>query len=422
MILKKLMRIKRKINYECSCSVLFTSFSFRLLGFISDYLIKRGFKDTVKSLFTEPKLSDSLIPRSKLPNLINSVNEIRGQVHDQNESVLFEWWRVFWNILKENRAKETLAADENYKNQKRVSSPILHPKPLQTESQTSVKYNNTTTATNTATTATSPSTSTTSSSTSSSNPYKKSKKKPIKCVENLDITSLTGIERSLTATGLMNKDLNKLTAEESEKISTALEWNRVSKESWEMYLKLCKEYQRTKTNVINSNNVNGSNNSIPHNNINISLSPNITLPNHYIPANNNTASSYTTGFKSSSIPINPHPHQHHQMLPLQLLKPPSNYLGVIDQMNQPIDSRQLLLLRQSLFQEYLKKQQQIGSTKMIYTDNNTGNIGNTENTNNNTEADSTDSTNVLKTNFNFFENYERDEELNFKEFMNEYLI
>ena len=40
-------------------------------------------------------------------------------------------------------------------------------------------------------------------------------------LDTLDMTSLTGIEKSLTSSGLMNKDLNKLTLLEAKRIEIA---------------------------------------------------------------------------------------------------------------------------------------------------------------------------------------------------------
>jgi hypothetical protein len=249
----------------------------------------------------------------------------------------------------------------------------------------------------------------------------------------LDISSLRGIEKSLLLTNLINKDLTKLTEEEGKRIEIALMNNKVSKESWEIYLRLCKEYAKMPQ--------------VPKNHKISKIDDN----SDFVNCNN------------------------------------SNYLGVIDQVNQPIDSRRLLLLRQSLYQEYLKKQcnggYQIytGFGNVLNDDNssvnvnvsnsshkspifsningngnnanvnntvngndvnntsngnvNNANVNNTVNNNPNANNNNNDKTNTITStspdtsggalNFfdeNIFELFEIKDELNFNDFMNEYLI
>lgn len=282
------------IHFTCS-------FDISLLGFISDYLLKRGLTKTVDTLYNEN--ISPLIPKPDLPKLVDSVNEIRnipGPRDEESESVLFEWWRVFWNILRNSKRK--------FGNPNEPGPDHINIQPAQSTHYECLDP--------------------------SSNPFKRLRKKPLKCIDTLDISSLTGIERSLTSVGLMNKDLNKLTVEEGERVEIALKGNNVSKESWEMYLKLCKEYQRPR----------GSKPLIPGNNT--IMKNNTNIPTKSMPTSAPVSTSTSVPASASSYnPVFPS------------LKVPSNYLGVIDQVNQPIDSRQLLILRQTLFQEYLKRQQ-----------------------------------------------------------------
>ena len=284
------------------------------------------------------------------------------------------------------------------------------------------------------------------------------KKKPLKCSDALDISSLTGIERSLTSAGLLNKDLNKLTLEEGIKVGLALKGNDVSNESWLLYLKLCKEYQKPRASSSNNNNQNTSGNTHSDSIVNIApssipipipipvpiLSKTFnTTPNINIINNNNT----------SSIVRSQPPYPSNSHFTFQAIKPPSNYLGVIDQVNQPIDSRQLLMLRQSLFQEYLKKQQQHQhqhqqhhqQQSSIHNGNNSITINNEQNSIYNEQIHTNSSshlnvhnpniTNTTITDTNLSDNCQSEnenailncfdytkDELNFNDFMNDYLI
>ena len=330
---------------------------FRLLGFITDYLTKRGYTDTVRELYKENN-DIKLIPRDRVKNLIDSVDEIRGN-SNKNESVLFEWWKVFWNILKETKRgggkslKRSSVIEEN--TQTKCENNSIRTAILSTNASPNPNLNTVT-----------------------EHPYKKLKKQPVPINSNesmntLDISSLTGIEKSLLSSNLMNKDLTKLTAEERKKVETALKNNKVSKESWEIYLRLCKEYQK-----------------MPQ----ILKNPKISK----IP------------LRSDFIACNS-----------------SNYLGVIDQVNQPIDSRQLLILRQSLYQEYLKKQTSAcytGTPSNINISNGSDTILNVKNNMSSNCTNVSESNNPTPNFFddNIFGPFEIKDELNFNDFMNEYLI
>lgn len=375
---------------------------------------KRGFNDTVTELYNENN-TIKLIPRDQVSNLIESVNQIRGNLN-KNESVLFEWWKVFWNILKETKQASTAEGkskrlkrsypndNENDKNMNMNMKIIIEEgTSAGVTSAKSVAGFNTRASSN-------PSGTVKTSDTTTEHPYKKLKKKPVpinssttnESMNTLDISSLTGIEKSLLSTNLMNKDLTKLTVEEGKRIETALTNNKVSKESWEIYLRLCKEYQK-----------------MPQVLKNPKISKIAPVPNPDFISCNST-----------------------------------NYLGVIDQVNQPIDSRQLLLLRQSLYQEYLKKQ---SNNSYMYCSNNSNNgysvnVFNTAMKANNTVKASITSNNNIVVNSltspatlttltttaaaattpasvtpNFFDDnifgpFEIKDELNFNDFMNEYLI
>ena len=380
---------------------------------------KRGFSSTVTELYNENSKTDKikLIPRDQIPNLIESVNQIRGTLQKE-ESVLFEWWKVFWNILKENKQKQIVTesnhiipmitnAKTGIKTEAEDNGNLL--KIIVEDGSKSSTINNTKSQTNNKVAKIQV----------TEHPYKKLKKKPVKPstepMNTLDISSLTGIEKSLLSANLMNKDLTKLTPEEVKRIETGLRSNKVTKESWEMYLRLCKEYQKmpqvlknTKINYVNPN-------------------PDFIM---------------TSGVSNT------------------------NYLGVIDQVNQPIDSRQLLLLRQTLYQEYLKKQNianhsnsSVGSSISISNSSNSSSsisISNCSSSSNDI-SNSSSSSNVYNTSYptptgyttiipnddtsvnyapentrnsplndpfdeNIFESSGMKDELNFNDFMNEYLI
>jgi hypothetical protein len=73
----------------------------RLLGFISDYLTKRGYHATVTELSRESIRSDSkMLPEPEMLRLISSVNDMRGS-SGAATGILAEWWKVFWAILKD---------------------------------------------------------------------------------------------------------------------------------------------------------------------------------------------------------------------------------------------------------------------------------------------------------------------------------
>ena len=274
--------------------------------------MKRGYEKTITTLYNETDPKD-LIPKTEISNLIGSVNEIR----EKEQSGLIEWWRVFWDILKETkRAKKVKRGTSSMEGESEAFSNTTAPKRIRKKQSAPASP-------------------------------------PI--LDTLDMNSLTGIEKSLTSSGLMNKDLNKLTALEAKRIEIALRSNKVSKEAWDIYLKLCKEFQRIPQNI-----------QVPVNN-------KAMLPSAYntgltsgssgqLLLSSSSGNSMLSGVSSlTSIP----PTSVH-------LNP--NYMGVIDQVNQPIDSKQLLIFRQSLYQEYLKKQQ--AAISMI-----TKNVGNSASVN-----------------------------------------
>ena len=263
-------------------------------------------EQTITTLYNE---SPDLIPKSEISKLIESVNEIRGN----ERSGLIEWWRVFWDILKESkRTKKALGCEAQ--NVKTITFD-----PACDSGQKRIRKQQSSLPTS-----------------------------PI--LDTLDMTSLTGIEKSLTSSGLMNKDLNKLTPLEAKRIEIALRSNKVSKEAWEIYLKLCKEYQKIPQNIQVYNyktlfngvsNVKNGSTVAAVSAVNTVNTINAVKTASSINTHNNISSSTNTSTNSSTIPIS------------------SSGSGswVIDQASQPVDSKQLLLFRQSLYQEYLKKQQ-----------------------------------------------------------------
>lgn len=330
---------------------------------------KRGFNSTITELYKETN-KIQLIPRDQVSKLVESVNQIRGNnlKNEESESVLFEWWKVFWNILKENKQKQQQNNTTENTTTEIIPSNTNNFNKRQLES-----YNSSILGQSSKT-----------SSIFTEHPYKKLKKKPFKAptqpMNTLDITSLTGIEKSLTLTNLMNKDLTKLSREEVKNIEAALRHNKVTKESWEMYLRLCKEYQKIPQVLSNSK------------------------INYYGP--NPDFTTMTVNGSAGN----------------------SNYLGVIDQVNQPIDSRQLLIFRQTLYQEYLKKQN--GSSTVI---NRTDDFNNT--VSNSASSTKSDVTCNVSINLNdtegfdiptftnpFFEACGLKDDINITDLMNEYLI
>lgn len=306
------------------------------MGFITDYLEKRGLRQTLQALYKE---NPEILQKPQVNQLIESVNEIRGsQTAEKSESVLFEWWKVFWNILKEKKkAPSSVSNSVPTSVSNRVSNSIDNAQIPQTQA-------------------------------------KKLKRKPSTDSPNVSIAKDESIN--------LNTD-NKLT------------------ESWRMYLNLCKEYERSGVivNAVgNTSGINTSGNSVNStaNSTNNILSSIHT--NHIAHITNSTTTTASTNNNNHT----------------------SQYMGVIDQVNQPIDSRQLLLLRQSLYQEYIKKQQQQQSSIPVYSD--TAKYA-PENNDNNiiySTPPMTDS---------FFDSQDTDnneqegrDELNFNDFMNEYLI
>lgn len=325
---------------------------------------KRGFNSAVTELYNETN-KIQLIPRDQIPKLVESVNQIRGNSNSgEGESVLFEWWKVFWNILKENKRKH-----QSSENTSSTLPPIntTNKRPLESYSSPIMSQDGKTCSNFT------------------EHPYKKLKKKPFKAsaepMNTLDIISLTGIEKSLILTNLMNKDLTKLSREEVKNIEAALRHHKVTKESWEMYLRLCKEYQKIPQ-VLGSSKI-----------------------NYYGPNLDFTSGGGAVGN--------------------------TNYLGVIDQVNQPIDSRQLLIFRQTLYQEYLKKQNTntgaiISSTSINNSFSNSNityeHMNSTNSSTDNIAVCQTDGINVPTFTNPFFESCGLKDDLNISDLMNEYLI
>lgn len=271
-------------------------------------------EQTITTLYNE---SPDLIPKSEISKLIESVNEIR----ENERSGLIEWWRVFWDILKESkRTKKALGSTTN------VLETVKFD-PACDSGQKRIRKKQSSAPTS-----------------------------PI--LDTLDMTSLTGIEKSLTSSGLMNKDLNKLTPLEAKRIEIALRSNKVSKEAWEIYLKLCKEYQKIPQNIQVYNHktlFNGVSNVKNGNTaVNTVLSAVNTVNTISVV---NTVSSINTHTNISSSNTNKNSSTNTSTIPLSSSSGSGTGSWVIDQASQPVDSKQLLLFRQSLYQEYLKKQQ-----------------------------------------------------------------
>ncbi len=212
-----------------------------MLGFIADYLRRRGLRSSVQCLYAEVPASE-IIPLERLDRFIEEVGALRGSQAYQAAGMLSEWWHVFWNILSGGIAVQGA-----------TSSVAINPNAVNTS--------NIINTVNTSTPATSNSSSSSQGKTTPvavARPLKIPINKDISAVtkkpftrppvlapkKNLDVDALAAIERSLTAVGLMSRDLTRLNAEEKNVLSSALRNNRVSIEAWTSYLQLCQEYTR----------------------------------------------------------------------------------------------------------------------------------------------------------------------------------
>lgn len=251
---------------------------------------------TVQTLYSEMPTTE-LIPLDRLDNFIEEVNALRGGQSFQATGMLSEWWQVFWNILIGN------SNNNNSSN----TSPAIQANTQSNGQNTNFTSNSTTgnnssqqnlniISSNNRTTLKVPINKDISAAT------KKPTVRPQLSInkKNLDVDELAAIEKSLTAVGLMNRDLTRLSGEEKTILSSALRNNRVSIDAWTAYLQLCQEYTRT-----------GSN---------------IATPVQNVPIAAPIQSSF-----------------------------PSGANVIIDQEARPVDSRHLLWLRQSLYHQYVMK-------------------------------------------------------------------
>ena len=265
---------------------------------MSDFLERNGFEDTVRSLQREARnlLNHDILSTTEITNLVSKVQSLREATENgisRTQSLLFEWWQVFWKILREkNRDLEKEIGDK----QIHMPDEIIKNNQSQLKTTDITKY-------------------------------------------RLDMRTLGGIERCLKQAQVLNKDLNRLSKVELKRIEALLKTNKIPSNVWQEYLSLCKEYQKAN----------------PPSKINCE--------------------------KSTESEVN-------------------GYLGVIDQINQPVDSRELLILRQSLYQEFTKKQHQQQQQQQQKRESNLNIVNNFDNNN-------------LKI---------HEEEVNFDDFMNEYLL
>lgn len=271
----------------------------RLLGFISDYLQKRGLTETLEALYKE---NPKILQKNQVERLIESVNEIRDNPKESDtergrNSLLFEWWKVFWNILRDKNRNTRTNSINNYNNNNITSAMHVQSKQL---------------------------------------PIPVIQTKKLKRNPTSPTTTTTEAKKSNSTTNTTTTTNNTVPSKKG------------SEESWKMYLNLCKEYQKSGM--------------IPGNYFNLNQGTSLNSgnnSNNTLKFNNVSSINKMTQFNANN----------------------NSYLGVIDQVNQPIDSRQLLILRQSLYQEYVKKQTQGDSSSLKSTDN-TDNIHNNFNANN----------------------------------------
>ena len=244
--------------------------------------------------------STEMIPIDRLDRFIEEVSALRGGQAYQAAGMLSEWWQVFWSILSGGVSVTSVNSGANANASTMIPSAA----------------NSTTTVL--------PASQSQSKTPISARPLKIPINKDISAVtrkpfprppilapkNNLDVEALAAIERSLTAVGLMNRDLTRLSGEEKAILSAALRNNRVSIDAWTSYLQLCQEYTR-----------NGSRGP--------SIAP--------------VAPSSSSAPIASGVTVNQAP-------------PLSNAPAVIiDQETRPVDSRQILWLRQNLYHQYMMR-------------------------------------------------------------------
>ena len=338
------------------------------MGFISDYLIRGGYTETVKTFYkeTESRFQDGeFIPSECLSVLTNLVDELRGGSSSNalsKEGILVEWWKVFWRILKETEVMK----------KKKIN--YVNP---DSESDTKNIIN--------------------------------TKRNKLNTEDDL-ILSISRPSFYNTKTKITRKIKSKTKKEE--------------------YLERKSVLDATKAKILLSNEKLSS----KQNQVDFRIESKDCSFNFNSSFNNNSNSNSNNNNNNNNN-----------------INSSANVLGVIDQISQPIDSRQLLLLRQSLFHEYLKKQNQSSanfSTSLIdsHNNNNNNNNNNNHNNHNNHNTNSVINNNnnnnnnhhnhskvllnhqekidIPGSNGNSFNNFDYDlkDELNFNDFMNEYFI
>lgn len=248
---------------------------------------------------------DTMISADRLDDFMENINEMRGNPTVSKSGMLKEWWEIFWKMLQDRSVdvdKRPDGVNYSFGNRSRNENG----------NEDVEQANNNNSFLKTSYLKSSVDKVTKLKSTFAPKDKKKSKQTQLEIVSSgssstLDFESLSGIERSLLQLGFLNRNLMKLTRTEQELIGDELKRNGVSVEAWRVYLKLCQEYQQSNT-TRSSDSTNTDTSTKPYNN--------------------------TTNNKEVNV------------------------MGVIDQEVQPIDSKSLLFLRQSLNQQYILKQQQ----------------------------------------------------------------
>lgn len=274
----------------------------RLLGFVADFLQRRGFEGTLQSLYSEAP-HELTIPLDRLDAFIQEVHLQRGSTCSVPAAggMLSEWWQVFWGILSGGSEGSSGGSGGSAGTNRQTSLQTGRPGQTKTSPPPSVA---------------------------------------LASRQMLDVESLSRIERSLLAVGLMNRDLSRLNGEEKGVLSGALRAHHVSIEAWTAYLQLCQEYTRAQMQTQG--------------------------PGHGQSHSHGQGQSHSHGQGQSHSHGQGQSHnlpQHHGrlqqgrvgggMLPATAAILPA----IIDQEAVPVDSRQLLLLRQSLYQQYMLRHQ-----------------------------------------------------------------
>lgn len=314
-----------------------------------DYLRRRGLRNSVQYLYAEVPASE-IIPLDRLDRFIEDVGALRGGQSYQAAGMLAEWWQVFWNILSGNGGSSSSAAPTATTSAATATTTNVNMGTMSSSSSSGSQAPNTMHPNGSNVPIAPASAGQLSAKSATPRPLKVPINKDISAVtrknftrppalapkKKLDVESLVAIERSLSAVGLMNRDLTRLNADEKANLSNALRNNRVSIDAWTSYLQLCQEITR------NSSNHSGS---VLRSAIGGYSSANLPVPSQSGGASGNVGT-------SASLP--PSNATTANVANVATTVPLAQNV-IIDQESRPVDSRQILWLRQSLYHQYMMK-------------------------------------------------------------------